>query len=62
MMFNILGVSVYIAKKNTDALLVVSKQTGLEVNTDKTKYMIMSRDKNAGRRHNIKTDSSSFEK
>jgi hypothetical protein len=41
---------------------VASKQTGLEVNADKTKYMIMSRDQNAGRSHSIKTDNSSFER
>jgi len=62
MMFNILGVSVYTVKKNTDALLVASKQTGLEVNADKPKYMVMCGDLNAGRCHNIKTDTNSFEK
>ena len=41
--------------------MVASKETGLEVNADKTKYVIMSRDKNAGRSHSIKTDNSSFE-
>jgi len=35
--------------------------TGLEVNADKTKYMAMSRDQNAGRIHSIKIDNSSFE-
>jgi hypothetical protein len=34
----------------------------MEANADKTKYMVMSRDQNAGRSHNIKNDSSSFEK
>jgi hypothetical protein len=29
---------------------------------DKTKYMVMSRDQNAGRSHSIKTDNNSFEK
>jgi len=29
-------------------LMVASKETGLELNADKTKYMIMSRDRNAG--------------
>jgi hypothetical protein len=34
----------------------------MEVNADKTKYMVMTRDQNAGRSHSIKNDSSSFEK
>ena len=39
-------------KKSTKALLVASDETGLEVNADKTKHMVMSRDQNAGRIHN----------
>jgi hypothetical protein len=38
---NILGRSIYIIKKNTKALVVASKEIGLEVNADKTKYMVM---------------------
>ena len=38
------------------------KETGLEVNADKTTYMVMSRDKNAGQSHSIKIDNSSFDK
>jgi hypothetical protein len=34
---------------------------GLEVNAGKTKYILMSRDQNAGRGQNIKTDNSTFE-
>jgi len=34
----------------------------MEINADKTKYMVMSRDQNAGRSHNIETDNSSFER
>ena len=40
---------------------MASKETGLEVNADKTKYMVMFRDQNAGRSYNMKTDNSSFE-
>ena len=58
---NILGGSVHTVKRNTEAFVVDSKEIGLEVNADKTKYMIMSRDQNAGRSHNIKIDNSSFE-
>ena len=44
------------------ALLDGSKEIGLEVNADNTKYLVMSRDCNAGRSHNIKIDNSSFER
>jgi hypothetical protein len=36
-----LGGSVYTEKKNTEALVVVVK-IGLEVNANKTKYMVIS--------------------
>ena len=39
---NILRGSVHTIKKNTETLVVASKETGLEVNADKTKYMVMS--------------------
>ena len=41
---NILGGSVHTVKENAEALVVATKEIGLEVNVDKTKYMIMSRD------------------
>ena len=60
LMMLIFGGSVHTIKKNTVALEAASKKTGLEVNADNTKYMVMSRDQNQGRSENIKTDSSSF--
>jgi len=57
---NILGGSVHTVKENAEALVVASKETGLEVNADKTKYMVMSRDQNEGQSQNIKIDNSSF--
>ena len=53
---NILGGSVHTIKGNGDALLVASKENGLEVNADKTKYMVMSGDQKAGRSHNMRID------
>ena len=50
---NILGESVHTVKKNAETLLVANKETGLEVNADETKYMVMSRDQNAGRNKDI---------
>ena len=49
-------------KERAEALVVATKEIGLEVNVDKTKYMIMSRDQNAGRSHSMKTDNSSIER
>jgi hypothetical protein len=57
---NILGGSVHIIKKNTEALVVASKEIRIEVNVHKITYTVMSRDQNAERSHNIKTDNSSF--
>ena len=45
---NILGGSVHTVKKNAEALIVARKEIVLEVNADKTKYMVMFRDQNAG--------------
>jgi hypothetical protein len=45
---NILGGSVHTVKENVESLLVASKEIGLEVNADKTKYMVMSREQNGG--------------
>ena len=41
---------------------MISKEIGLEVWADKTKYMVMSRDQNVGRSHNIRIDNSSFKR
>jgi len=45
---NTLGGSVHSIKKNAEALEIASKENGLEVNADKTKYKVMSRDQAAG--------------
>ena len=55
-----MGGSVHTVKENTEALVVGSKETGLEENADKTKYMVMSRDRYAAQSHNMKIDNSSF--
>jgi len=40
---NILGGSVHTVKENAEALVVASKEIGLEVNADKTKYIVVLR-------------------
>jgi hypothetical protein len=49
-------------REKTDAGVVASTENGLEVNADKTKYMVMLRHQHVGRSHSMKTDNSSFEK
>ena len=44
----ILGRSINTVKENTESLAVASKEIRIEVNSDKTKYMVMSGDQNAG--------------
>jgi hypothetical protein len=39
---------------NMETLIDASKEVGLEVNTEKTKYMLLSRHQNAGQSHGIK--------
>jgi hypothetical protein len=56
------GRSVHVIKKNAEAVVDASKETGLEVNADTSKCMVMSRDQDAGRSHSIKTDNSKYEK
>jgi len=48
--------------QNMYALVAATREIGLEVSADKTKYMVMSRDQNAGRIHSVKTDNSTFER
>jgi ABC-type phosphate/phosphonate transport system ATPase subunit len=46
--------TVYTVRENAEALVVATKEIGLEVNVDKTKYMVMSGDQNAGRSDRMK--------
>jgi sorting nexin-29 len=58
---NLLGYNIDTINKNTQTLIDVSKDVGLEVNVDKTKYMLVSRDENAGQIREIKIGNRSFE-
>jgi hypothetical protein len=59
---NFSGDSVHIRKRNTQTLLDASRDIGLEINAEKTKYMIMPRHQNSRQNQNIRRANESFEK
>jgi hypothetical protein len=50
---NLLGDNIDTIKKNMETLIDASKEVGLEVNTEKTEYMLLSRRQNAGQNYDI---------
>jgi hypothetical protein len=58
---NLLGDNIDTVKKNTQTLINASKEVGLEINIEKTKYMLLSRDQNVGQIRDIKIANRSFE-
>jgi UDP-N-acetylglucosamine 2-epimerase len=51
---NLLGDNVDTIQKNTETLIDASKEVGLEINVEKTKYVLLSRHRNVGQNRNIK--------
>jgi hypothetical protein len=58
----LLGDTVNTIKENSETLLVASRDICLEINAEKTKYMIMSRHPNSGQNQDISIANESFEK
>jgi hypothetical protein len=58
---NSLNTSVITINKNTQTLIDASKEVGLEVNLEKMKYMLVSRDQNSGQKREIKIWNRSYE-
>jgi hypothetical protein len=58
---NLLGDNIDIINKNTETLIGASKEVDLEVNVEKTKYMLLSREQNAGQNQDIKEGNRSFQ-
>ena len=49
-------------RENAAALVAATREIGMEVSADKTKYMVVSRDQNAGRIHSVRIDNNTFER
>jgi hypothetical protein len=58
---NLMGDNIDTIKKNTKTLIDASKEIGLEINVEKTKYMLISRHQNVGQNRDIKLANRSFE-
>jgi hypothetical protein len=58
---NLLEDNIDTIKKNTEILIDASKEVALEINVDKTKYMLLSRHQNVGQNRDIKIADRSFE-
>jgi hypothetical protein len=58
---NLLGDNIDTIKKNTEMLIDVGKEVDLEINVDKTKYMLLSRHQNVGKNRDIKIANERFQ-
>jgi hypothetical protein len=58
---NMLSENTNTIRKNTERLVNASSEVSLEVNTEKIKYMFISRRQNAGRNHSLLISKKSFE-
>jgi hypothetical protein len=58
---NLVSDNINTTKKNAQTLINASKEVGLEVNTEKSKYMLLSHHQNAGQNHDIKVANRCFD-
>jgi hypothetical protein len=58
---NFLGDSIYTIKENTETSLEDIRDICLEINAEKTNYMIRSSHPNSGENQNLRIDNKSFE-
>jgi hypothetical protein len=58
---NLLGDNIDTIKRSTETLIDASKEVGLEINVEKTIYMLLSRHQNVGQNRDVKIANKSVE-
>jgi hypothetical protein len=58
---NLLRDNIYTIKKSTETVIDASKEFGIQIIVEKTKYMLLTRHQNVGRNRDIKIANRSFE-
>jgi hypothetical protein len=58
---NLLGDNIDTINKNTETLIDASKEVGLEINVEETKYMLLSRRQNVGQKRDMEIANKLFE-
>jgi hypothetical protein len=56
---NVLGDNIDAIKKNIQTIIDVCNEVSLEVNAEKTSFMLMSHHQNVGQNHNVKMENKS---
>jgi hypothetical protein len=59
---NLLGDNIDTIEKNTETLIDASKEVGLQINVEKTKYTLLSSHQNAGQNRDMEIAKRLFEK
>jgi len=49
-------------KENAETLVAATREIGLEISADITKYMVIYRDQSVGRIHSVTTDNCNFQR
>jgi hypothetical protein len=57
---DVLGDNIGTVKKNTETLINASREVGLEINIEKTKYMLLSRHQNESQNRDIEIANTSY--
>ena len=59
---NMLGGNIHTLKEIAETQVAANRKIGKELSSDKSKYMVICRDQNAGRFHSVSIDNITFDR